>query len=326
MGIMTVKNLFCKIIPLLSVALISSCSAGTSTNSTEPDSSQPTSQLISQNVSEVSSSTSVPEEPPVFSAAAQNIKTVDFSSEQSALKDYIKFARSEISSGFLNGDECAITLLNVSGNENPEMIIAIRKKRPSVTHEHYFTTDENDEPIYLGYFYHAHDAFYTDGEFVYAIWEDETAMGIEKLHPLEDEAAPDLAEYQNSDALDFVNNTHTYFVRYDNRDWDSEKQSWKNPEELAAMFYYEDSGLYEAYLVSKQMLDLTAFEIKDYINDEGNHIRSYLPGENYRVSRREYEQIKSKVFEILTEVTDEPVISSGWIDIDDIDKWLDTLG
>lgn len=143
---------------------------------------------------------------------------------------------------------------------------------------------------------------------------------------MESKVSPDFAEYQNSDALDFINNIHMNFLRFDNWNWDSEKQSWKNPEELAAMFYYEDSGLYEAYSVSKQMLDLTAFEIKDYINDEGNHIYSYLPGENYLVSRREYEQIKSKVFEILTEVIDEPVISSGWIDIDDIDKWLDSLG
>lgn len=318
---MTIKNIFCTIILLLSVALFSSCSAGTSTNSTEPGSSQP----ISQSASEVSSSTSAPKEPPAFSAITQNIKTVDFSSEQSALKDYIKFARSEINSVFLDGDECAITLRNVYGNEKPEMIIAIRKKRPSVIHEHYFTTDENGKPIYLGEFYGVHDAFYTDGEFVYAIWENETAMGIEKLHPLEDAAAPDFAEYQNSDALDFVNNTHMYFVRYDNRDWDSEKESWKNPEELAAMFYYEDSGLYEAYLVSKRMLDLAAFEINDYINDEGNHIPSYPPGENYLVSRREYEQINSMVFEILTQITDEPVISSGWINIDDVDKWLDSL-
>lgn len=165
MGIMTVKNLFCKIIPLLSVALISSCSAGTSTNSTEPDSSQPTSQLISQNVSEVSSSTSAPEEPPAFSAAAQNIKTVDFSSKQSALKGYIKFARSEINSGFLNGDECAITLLNVSGNEKPEMIIAIKKSRSPVADEYYFSTNENDEPIYLKKRSRVGDAFYSDAEF-----------------------------------------------------------------------------------------------------------------------------------------------------------------
>ncbi len=276
-------------------------------------------------------SEAVPENNPTFSSEARNLKTVDFSSKQSALKDYIKFARSEIRSGFLDGDECAITLRNVYGNEKPEMIIANRKKRPSVTHEHYFTTDENSEPIYLGEFWWVHNAFYTDGEFVYAIWQDEKEMGIaamkiDKLqYPIEDEAAPDFAEYQNSDALDFVNNTHMNFLRYDNRDWDSEKQSWKNPEELAAMFYYEDSGLYEAYLVSKRVLDLAAFEINDYINDEGNHIPAYPPGENYLVSRREYEQIKSKVFEILTEVTDEPVISSGWIDIEDVNKWIDSL-
>ncbi|MDE6732724.1 MAG: hypothetical protein K2J77_07605 [Oscillospiraceae bacterium] len=312
-----------KIIAILFLTL-SICLSGCKSGSAIDEENTPASDL-SFSSDDLVQSEAAHENDPTFSSEARNLKTVDFSSEQSALKGYIKFARSEISSGFLNGDECAITLRNVYGNENPEMIIAIRKKRPSVTHEHSFTTDENDEPIYLGEFYGVHDAFYTDGEFVYAIWEDETAMGIEKLHPLEDEAAPDLAEYQNSDALDFVNNTHTYFVRYNNRDWDSEKQCWKNPEELAAMFYYEDSGLYEAYLVSKRVLDLAAFEINDYINDEGNHIPAYPPGENYLVSRREYEQIKSRVFEILTQITDEPVISSGWIDIDDVDKWLDSL-
>lgn len=313
-----------KIIPLLSVALISSCSASASSDLTESDTSQP----ISQSASEISLSTSTPKEESTFSNVAQNLKAVDFSSEQHVLKDYINFARSEINRAFLNGDECMITLWNVFGNEKPEMIVAIKKKQPSVNHEYYFSTDENDEPIYLGEFYRVHDAFYTDGEFVYAIWEDEdeTKMVIEKLqYPIEDTVSPDLAEYQNHDASDFINNTHMYFLRYDNEDWDSEKQSWKNPEETAALFYCEDSGLYEAYSVSKRILDLASFEIGDYINEDGNHIYSYLPGENYLVSRREYEQIKSKIFEILTEVADEPEISSGWINIDDVDKWLDSL-
>lgn len=328
---MTMKNIFGnnyvnviirKIIPLLSVVLISSCSASVSSGLTEPDTSQP----IPQSASEISLSTSTPEEKPTFSNVAQNLNAVDFSSEQNALKNYINFARSEINRAFLNGDECMITLWNVFGNENPEMIVAIKKKQPSVNHEYYFSTDENDEPIYLGEFYRVHDAFYTDGEFVCAVWEDETEMVIDKLqYPIEDTVSPDLAEYQNHDALDFINNTHMYFLRYDNEDWDSEKQSWKNPNETAALFYYEDSGLYEAYSVSKRVLELTSIEINDYINRDGNHVYSYLPGENYLVSRREYEQIKSKIFEILTEVTDEPDISSGWINIDDVDNWLDSL-
>lgn len=338
---MNIKKIFCIIITLLSVALISSCSAGTPTSSTEPDSSQPTSQPISQSASEVSSSTSAPEEPPAFSAIPQNIETVDFSSEQNALKCYIKFARSEIKKRFLDGDECMITLRNVFGNEKPEMIIAIKKSQSPYANEYYFSTDENDEPIYLGVFLRSMSYF--DSDTALGLYMDSANtyyyitfgshkdnvywMEVDRFElTIKSKAAPDFAEYQNSDALDFVNNTHMGFIRYDNRDYDDEKDTWKNPEELAAMFYYEDSGLYEAYSVSKQMLDLTAFEIKDYINDEGNHIYSYLPGENYLVSRREYEQIKSGVFEKLTKVTNEPVISSGWIDIDDVYKWLDSLG
>lgn len=131
---MTMKNIFGnnyvnviirKIIPLLSVVLISSCSASVSSGLTEPDTSQP----IPQSASEISLSTSTPEEKPTFSNVAQNLNAVDFSSEQNVLKDYINFARSEINRAFLNGDECMITLWNVFGNENPEMIVAIKKKQ-----------------------------------------------------------------------------------------------------------------------------------------------------------------------------------------------------
>lgn len=177
-------------------------------------------------------SEAAPENNPTSSSEARNLKAVDFSSEQSALKDYIKFARSKINSVFLEGDECAITLRNVYGNEKPEMIIAIKENQSPVNHEHYFTTDENDEPIYLGYFYHAHDAIYSDTEF--GLYMDSLNtyyitcgshppkdniywMCIEKLElPIEGNVSPDFSEYQNSDALDFINNTHMYFMQYDN--------------------------------------------------------------------------------------------------------------
>lgn len=267
-----------------------------------------TPQDTSENLSITVSEYQVPNDP---------AESVESDSTKDMLKTYISFARSEIKSAFLNGDECTITLRNVFGNEKPEMIVGIRRNPSSVNHEYYFSTDENDEPIYIGEFYRVHDVFYTDGEFVYAIWEDDTAMLIEKIqYPIEDTVSPDLAEYQNSDALSFMKNTSYYFIRYDD-------ENWINPEDGAAMFYCEDSDLYEAYSVSRRILDLTSIEIGDYINGDGNLIYSYLPGENYIVSRREYEQIKSKTFEILTEVADESEISSGWINIDDIDQWLD---
>lgn len=54
------------------------------------------------------------------------------------------------------------------------------------------------------------------------------------------------------------------------------------------------------------MLEFTSIEIGDIINRDGYLIYSYFPGENYIVSRREYEQIKTKIFDVLSKVTDEP--------------------
>ena len=194
----------------------------------------------------------------------------------------------------------------------------------------YSNVDENGEPVCMGECYDIHDEFYTDGEFIYAVKNGEAesinTTTINKLqYPIESAASPDLADYRNSDASEFIYDTHMYFLKYDNEDWDSEKQSWKDPEKTAALFYCEDSGLYEAYSVSKQILEFTSIEISDYINQDGNHIYSYLPGENYLVSGREYENIKSRAFEILVKVTDEPEISSGWINIDEVDDWSESL-
>lgn len=105
----------------------------------------------------------------------------------------------------------------------------------------------------------------------------------------------------------------------------NEKQNWKNPEETASLFYCEDTGLYEAYSVSKRMLEFTSMEIGDIINRDGNLIYAYFPGENYIVSRREYEQIMTKIFDVLSKVTDESEISSGWINIEDVDSWIYSL-
>ncbi len=249
-------------------------------------------------------------------------------------EDYIKFARAQKGTetvgytDFFNlGTECIISLQNVFGDEKPEMILGVKSDRSGYRIDYYFTMNEESEPVYMGCCNFG-DEFRADTKFFYAVEYGEYEYGkkdsikfagICKLEiSMDPPAAPDFAQYKNSEALSFMKNTHMYFIRYDDEDWD-------NPEEGAAMFYYEDSGSYEAYSISKQILDLTSIEINDYINRDGNHIYSYLPGENYLVSRQEYEQAKSKAFEILTEVTDKPEISSGWINIDSIDMWLDSL-
>lgn len=257
------------------------------------------------------------------------------------VKELLKYAFSENGeiTSLLNSkahkNECNISLMNIFEDEAPEITLGFLTT-DNVELEYLYAMDENDVPICMGSFTPStgSSGLFTDSTNAYYIIDcgchpskdNLNWVNIKKLElPIADKAVPDLADYQNKDALEFIYDTHMYFLRYDNEDWDSEKQSWKAPNETAAMFYCEDSGLYEAYSVSKWVLELTSIEINDYINSDGNHIYSYLPGENYLVSRREYEQIKSKIFEILTEVTDEPDISSGWINIDDVDNWLDSL-
>ncbi len=272
------------------------------------------------------------------------------SADKKLLRSYLECAsNSNLNAYLVNGNiaisnetaeqqsEIKISLQNLYGEEPVEMILSFRgldSKDFSFEIEYYFTFDDNKEPAFMGSSLGGiPDAYYSYGDFCYTV-KNGNVKGNDSLNwtvvnklefPMEDKVSPDFAQYQNSDALEFIYDTNMYFFRYDSEEWDSENQSWKNPEETAAMFYCEDSDLYEAYSVSKQMLDLTDIDINDYINSDGNHIYSSLPGENYLVSRREYEQIKSKTFEVFTEVTDEPEISSGWINIDDVDKWLDSL-
>lgn len=260
---------------------------------------------------------------------AKTTESTEPNSLQSMLKAYIGLARSNQKQLFSEqGTECMISLQNLFGDENPEMILSF--KGDSNNSEYYFTTNESGEPVYMGacefsteldglYIDPMHSDCYIICGGSHSTKENLNWISIKKLElPLKSMVSPDFAEYKNSDALSFMENTQLYFIRYDDKEWD-------NPYAGAAMFYCEDSGLYEAYSVSKQMLDITGVEIDYFINGEGNHIYSYLPGENYLVSRQEYEHIKSKTFEILTEAAEKPEILSSWINIDDIDKWIDSL-
>lgn len=225
--------------------------------------------------------------------------------------------------------KCNISLINICGDDFPEMVLSFRTA-DDVESEYIYAADESGAPVCMAEFMPLTelDGLYIDpADNTYYIIccgshppkDDLYWTIIKKLElPMESKVSPDFAEYKNGDAFSFMENTHMYFIRYDDEDWD-------DPDAGAAMFYCEDSGLFEAYSVSKQVLELTSTKISDYTNQDGNHIYSYLPGENYLVSRREYEKIKTRTFEILTEAADEPEISSGWIDIEDVDKWLDSL-
>lgn len=316
---------------LFIMLLLTSCSVLKSTN-----------EAFSESVIDLSDNINFTEQSDTISAVSTDIgdeKLILDNGYNSDIKDYCKkilefaFNEYEKTAVLLNGKEnkyeCGISLMNVCGNDTPEMILSLRSEddKPS---EYIFAVNENGEPICIGAYalLTEFDGLYTnplDNTYYIILCGSHSAKSnlnritVNKLElPLKSKVSPDLAEYQSNDALSFMENTQLYFIRYDDEDWN-------NPENGAAMFYYEDSYSYEAYSVSKQILDLTSVEINDYINGEGNHIYSYLPGENYLVSRQEYEQIKSKVFEILTQVTDEPEISSGWINIDEIDTWIDSL-
>ncbi len=318
------SRIVCGIILFASVLFTTACSDNSVTSLTGND--------MSENNSYISSVTDTII-PKLDTPSA--IQTTESDNLHGLLKSYITFAKSKCGQALKNGTECMISLQDIFDDAKPEMILGIKSDYPIYEGEYYFTVDESEKPFYMGCCDYIHDEFYTDGEYVYAVKtdnliEEKNIAGIsfnKVVDHIDASLAPDLAEYTNTDALEFIYETHMFFLRYDNEDWDSEKQSWNDPEKTAALFYCEDSGLYEVHMVSERMLDLTGIEIGMLINDEGNLIPAYgyLSGNNYLISKQEYEYIWFEFFEMLTEVTEEPEISSGWIDIEDVDKWIDSL-
>lgn len=243
------------------------------------------------------------------------------------LKSYIAFAQIECEQALKHGTECIISLQDVFGDEKPELILTIKSDFSFYAGDYYFTTNKNGDPVYMGSCFIGHDKYYTDGKYVYSVknldaFQDAKIFSL-SFNKIDEQIyapnAPDLAKYSNSDASTFINDINWFFLRYDDDD------CFINSEKYAAMFYYEDSGLYEAYLVSTQMLDLTGIKIGDIINEDGNLIHANILEFNYLISRQEYECIQFRFFEMLTEVTEEPQISSGLINLDDINNWLDSL-
>lgn len=221
-----------------------------------------------------------------------------------------------------------VSLQNIFGDEKPEMILSIKSDLSFYAGDYYFTMDESGKPVYMGCTDEVHDKFYTDGENIYAVATINT-VGHRSLAALffnrvDDQiyayVGPDLAEYNNSDALTFVCDTQMLYLRhYDD--------CFTDPEECESIFYCEDSKLYEVYMVSERMLDLTGIEIGGFVNEDGDlyPAYSYMSCPHYIISRQEYEKIRSKFFEMLTEVTEGSQISSGWINIDNIENWINNL-
>lgn len=282
--------------------------------------------------------TGISHETAYTSSTADTIVSKDDSSEEipkkepnsprELLKSYITTAQTECKQALYHAAECMISLQDIFGDKKPEMILSIKSDLSFYAGDYYFTTDESGKPVYIGCTAEVHDKFYTDGENVYAVATINT-VGHRSLAALffnrvDDQiyayVGPDLAEYNNSDALTFVWDTQMLYLRHDD-------DCFTDPEECESIFYCEDSKLYEVYMVSERMLDLTGIEIGSFVNGDGDLFPAYenMSCRHYIISRDEYGQIQSKFFEMLTEVTEEPQISSGWIDIGDIDNWLESL-
>lgn len=301
---------------IASVSLTAACSKNSALDTRETDMSHETAYTTSKTdttFSKPDNSVEIPKKEP--------------NSTRELLKSYITTAQTECKQALYHATECMISLQNIFGDEKPEMILSIESEFPIHAGDYYFTINESGDPVYMGHCFIGHDKFYSDDEYVYSVknldtYRDRKIVSL-SFNKLDEQIyapnAPDLAEYKNSDAPAFINDINWFFLRYDDDD------CFINPEKYAAMFYYEDSGLYEAYMVSTQMLDLTEIEIGNIRNGDGDLIHAYILGYNYLVSRQEYEKIRSKFFEMLTEVTEEPQISSGWIGVGDIDDWLEHL-
>lgn len=302
---------------IASVSLTAACSESSALDTRETDMSHETAYTTSTTdttISEPDNSVEIPKKEP--------------DSTHELLKSYITTAQIELKQALYHAAECMISLQNIFGDEKPEMILSIKSDLSFYAGDYYFTIDESDKPVYMGCTNEVHDKFYTDGENIYAVATINTvghrSLAALFFNKIDDQiyayASPELAEYNNSDALTFVRDTQMLFLRHDD-------DCYTNPEECESIFYFEDSKLYEVYMVSERMLDLTGIEIGSFVNEDGDLFPaySYFSGRNYVVSRQEYEQIQSKFFEMLTEVSKEPQISSGWIGVGDIDDWLEHL-
>lgn len=259
-----------------------------------------------------------------------NSNDVNYSETRLLAEDYIEIIRSDKEYLFKHGTKCKISLLDVYGDERLEMLYAVKGDNALLNGEYYYTVNELGTPKFMGFCYGFSDELYTDGKIFYTLShgniEPIDCFSMTKLsNSFENTGFPDMASYTHCEALQFINDTHMFFLRYDNEDWDSEAQTWHSPEKTAAFFYYEDSNSYEIYSVSKNVLEITSMVIGDITNADGNLIYSYLPGENYIVSRNEYNAINAKLFEMLETANVEQVISSDWINIEEIHKWLETI-
>lgn len=302
---------------IASVSLAAACSESSALDARETDISDETAYTSSTTDTTVSESDS-----------SEEIQKAEQDSLQELLGSYVAIAKTECKQALYHAAECMISLQNIFGDEKPEMILSIKSDWSFYAGDYYFTMDESGKPVYMGCTDEVHDKFYTDGENIYAVVTINTvghrSLAALFFNKIDDQiyayASPELAEYNNSDALTFVWDTQMLFLRHD-------EDCFTDPEECESIFYCEDSKLYEVYMVSERMLDLTGIEIGSFVNEDGDlyPAYSYFSGPNYVVSRQEYERIQSKFFEMLTEVTEEPQISSGWIDIGDIDDWLEHL-
>ena len=254
-----------------------------------------------------------------------NVKETARISDKALLEKYIFYIKKEQKELLEKGSKCKICLQDIYGDDTPEMSICILNEN-GYTSEYFFTIEENDDIIYMGGVIPSNDSkLYSDGHsnfiilsgFINEEYNDVQFSLIYKLDkeiPMKTAIIPDLAEYSNSSADEFIQKTQMFFIRYDEYfDEDNDIPAEVHAED----FYYEDTEKYEAYMLSPDILALTDSELSEYI-----HPYNTITHDLYLVKRDEYFSVKDKLDNMMTELDIIPEIDSGWIEIKDIYRWL----
>lgn len=229
--------------------------------------------------------------------------------------------KKEHSDLFKNGSECRICLQDIYGDDTPEMAIRILYQR-GYSNEYFFKMGENDDIQYIGRTFGLDDyRFYSDGEENYIIskhfYEDRiAALIISRFGNVQPRIFCDAYEYSNSSADEFILNTQLTFCRFDEYfDADNEVPA----EVFAEDFYYEDTGTYEAYLLSPEILELTGGELSEYRMPYNVGIQCYI------AKRDEYSAVMDKLDDMMTELDIVTEFDSGWLEMKDLIPWLEKL-
>lgn len=248
----------------------------------------------------------------------ETVKTSDYK-YKALLEKYISYMKKEHAEIFENSDKCRFYLQDIYGGGMPEMAACILYES-GYTIEYFFSEKENGDILYMGFIpLSEDDKLYSDGRDYFIIshrFAEGNNNGIRytDIYNLNEDIWPnivgDLSEYSNSSADEFIQNTQLTFCRFDEY---FEADNDIPAEVYAEDFYYEDTGTYEAYLFSPEILELTDSELSEYRVPYNIGIRHYL------AKREEYLAVKEKLGNMMTEADIISEIDSEWLETENID-------